>query len=89
MGIEILEKSKAAEIMVKLHERKEIGLVEMVVVLSGGSTSTINNRLLELKSVGLIEEEREAKFGGRRLFRLTDKGKKVARKLVEIEKLLA
>ena len=89
MGIEILEKSKAAEILVKLYERKEIGLVEMVVVVSGGSTSTINNRLAELKAVGLIDEEREAKFGGRRLIRLTADGKKVAKRLVEIEKLLA
>lgn len=87
MSIELLEKSRAVEVLVNLYNVKEAGLVE-IVSLCGGSTSTVNNRLVELKGVGLIEEEREAKFGGRRLFRLTEKGKKVAKKLVEIEKLV-
>jgi len=60
-----------------------------VVNLCGGSTSVVNNRLYELKAAGLITEEREVKFGGRRLFKLTDTGKKVARKLAEIEKVLS
>lgn len=67
--------------------KKEADLVE-IVNLSGGSTSVVNNRLLELEAADLIVEEKEAKFGGRRLFKLTDNGKKVAKKLVEIEKIL-
>ncbi len=59
-----------------------------MVDLRGGSTSVVSNRLLELKAAGLISEEREAKFSGRRLFRLTEDGKKVAKKLIEIEKVL-
>ena len=88
MGIEILEKSKAVEVLIRLHEKKEAGLVELVMAISGGSTSTVVNRLMEMENAGLVEEEREAKFGGRRLFRLTEKGKKVAKRLVEVEKVL-
>ena len=87
MSIEILQKSRAIEVLANLYRKKEAGLVE-IVNLCGGSTSVVNNRLLELKAAGLISEEKEAKFGGRRLFRLTDDGKKVAKKLVEIEKVL-
>ena len=75
MNIEILQKSRAIEVLTKLYKKKEAGQVEMVG-LCGGSTSVVNNRLLELKAAGLISEEKEAKFGGWRLFRLTDDGKK-------------
>ena len=87
-NIEILQKSRAIEVLTNLYRKKEAGLVE-IVNLSGGSTSVVNNRLLELKAAGLISEEREAKFGGRRLFSLTVEGKKVAKHLVEIEKILS
>jgi len=87
-NIEILQKSRAIEVLINLYKQKEAGLVE-IVNLSGGSTSVVNNRLYELKAAGLITEEREAKFGGRRLFKLTDSGKEVARNLIKIEKVLS
>ena len=83
-NIEILQRSRAIEVLINLYRKKEVGLVQ-IVNLCGGSTSVVNNRLLELKAAGLIFEEKEAKFGGRRLFRLTEKGKKVAKHLIEIE----
>jgi len=52
-----------------------------------GSMSTLNMRILELKNQGLIDEELESKFGGRKYIWLTDKGKKVARHLQEIKKV--
>ncbi len=48
-NIEILQKSRAIEVLVNLYKKKEAGLVEMVN-LCGGSTSVVNNRLLELKA---------------------------------------
>lgn len=87
-NITILQKSRAIEVLVNLHKKKEAGLVE-IVNLCGGSTSVVNNRLLELKAAGLISEEKEAKFGGRRLFKLTADGKKVAKHLIEIEKVIS
>jgi len=45
-------------------------------------------RLLELKNQGLIKDEQEGKFGGRRYIWLTETGKKIAEHLLEIEKLL-
>lgn len=87
-NIEILQKSRAIEVLINLYNKKEAGLVE-IVDMSGGSTSVVNSRLLELRAAGLISEEKEAKFGGRRLFKLTDDGKKIARKLVEIEKIIS
>ena len=87
-NIEILQKSRAIEVLTNLYRKKEVGLVE-IVNLCGGSTSVVNNRLLELKAAGMISEEKEAKFGGRRLFKLTDLGKKIAKKLIEIEKVLS
>jgi len=50
--------------------------------------NTLDKRLFELRSIGLIEEEIEDKFGGRRYIWLTPKGKRVAEKLVEIEDIL-
>jgi len=87
-NIEILQKSRAIEVLANLYKKKEAGLVE-IVDLCGGSTSVVNNRLLELKAAGMISEEKEAKFGGRRLFRLTAEGMKVAKHLIEIEKVLS
>ena len=78
---EILQRSRALEVLTNLCRKKEAGLVE-IVDLCGGSTSVVNNQLLELKAAGLISEEREAKFGGRRLFRLTEDGEKVAKDLL-------
>ena len=45
-NIEILQKSRAIEVLINLYKQKEAGLVE-IVNLSGGSTSVVNNRLYD------------------------------------------
>jgi DNA-binding HxlR family transcriptional regulator len=50
--------------------------------------STLNTRIIELKNHGLINDELESKFGGRRYIWLTDKGKKIAKHLHEINNLI-
>jgi len=50
--------------------------------------STLNMRIFELKAQGLIDDKTENKFGGRRYIWLTEKGKKIAEHLIEIEKML-
>lgn len=52
------------------------------------SISAIYNALRKLKDAGLIQEELEQEFPRRRLISLTEKGRKVAEKLEEIERLL-
>jgi predicted transcriptional regulator len=44
--------------------------------------------LNSLGDVGLIKDKGEAKFGGRRYIWLTDKGKRVASSLADIEKIM-
>ena len=55
----------------------------------GSSNVTIYNALKRLKKVDLIAEEREEDFPRRRLISLTEKGRKIAKLLVEIEKILS
>ena len=48
-------------------------------------TNTINRRIDILRESGRIKEKAEVKFGGRRYIWLTNKGKRVASCLSEIE----
>lgn len=50
--------------------------------------SLFQQRLVELKSAGLVNDEMENKFGGRRYIWLTEKGKRVAKLLAEVKKIL-
>jgi len=50
--------------------------------------NTLDKRLLELKSLNLINDKIEEKFGGKRLIWITPQGRVIAQKLVEIEKIL-
>ena len=87
--VTLLGKAGSMNILIALSKhRGKMYFTELKKELGTGSMSTINMRLLELKSSGLIEDEVENKFGGRRYIWLTDKGKKIAKHLVEIEKLL-
>jgi len=87
--VTLFEKAGSMNILITLSKHKgKMYFTELKKELGTGSMSTINMRLLELKSSGLVEDEVENKFGGRRYIWLTDKGKKIAKHLVEIEKLL-
>ena len=81
----VLEKSKSIEILVALYGEKKVFLSELLIKLKTKDTNTINRRIDTLRDAGLIKDETEAKFGGRRYIWLTDKGKKIASNLKNIE----
>ena len=83
----VLEKSKSIEILVALYGEKKVYLSELLIKLKTKDTNTINRRIDTLRDAGLIKDETEAKFGGRRYIWLTEKGKKVATCLKNIEKV--
>ncbi len=83
----ILQKSKTIDILLALFKEGELGLTQLKEKTKG-SANIISTRAPELIQHGLIVEKREKSFQGRRLFSLTAKGKKVAKKLVEIEREL-
>ena len=83
----ILEKSQSIEILVVLYNKDKLFLSELLEHLGTKDTNTVSRRLDMLREAGLVKEEGEEKFGGRRYIWLTDKGKKVAKLLANIEKL--
>ena len=83
----VLEKSQSIEILVALYNKDKLFLSELLETLGTKDTNTVSRRIDMLRDVGLIKEESEEKFGGRRYIWLTDKGKKVAKLLTDIEKL--
>ena len=82
----VLEKSKSIEILVALYDKDKLFLSELLEKLGTKDTNTVNRRIETLRKAGLIDEEGEAKFGGRRYIWLTNKGKKVAALLINIGK---
>lgn len=82
-----LEKPRTVEILISLLDGKKY-FSELKEVTSGASTSTIESRIKELRDVSLVKDKKEDKFGGRRYIWLTDKGKKVASSLTDIEKIM-
>jgi len=85
----ILEKAGSTDILISLLKNKgKMFVTELKKKIGKGSMSTLNMRLLELKNQGLIKDEQESKFGGRRYIWLTDKGQKVAEYLSEIDKII-
>ena len=83
----VLEKSQSIEILVTLYNKDKLFLSELLEQLGTKDTNTVSRRLDMLREAGLVKEEGEKKFGGRRYIWLTDKGKKVAKLLTNIEKL--
>jgi len=87
--MEIFAKAGSADILVTLLENQgKLFLTELKRKIGKGSMSTLNTRLIELKSLGLIKDEQESKFGGRRYIWLTSKGKKIAKYLLEIDTII-
>jgi len=87
--MDVFAKAGSTDILISLLKNKgKMFVTELKGKIGKGSMSTLNTRLLELKNQGLIKDETEAKFGGRRYIWLTDKGQKVAKHLLEIEKVL-
>ena len=87
--LSFLEKAGCTEILITLLKQNgKMYFTELKNEIGKGSMSTLNIRVLELKNQGLISDELESKFGGRKYIWLTDKGKKIAKHLQEIEKSL-
>ena len=87
--MEILEKAGSTDILILLTRHKgKMYLTKLHEDLGKGSMSTLNMRLLELKDQGLIKDEQESKFGGRRYIWLTNKGQKIAKHLLDVENTL-
>ena len=84
----VLEKSKSIEILVVLYNKDRLFLSELLEKLGTKDTNTVNRRINALREAGLIKEEGEAKFGGRRYLWLTAKGKKIACSLAEVKKIM-
>jgi len=87
--LSIFEKAGSTDILITLlRQNGKMYFTELKKEIGKGSMSTLNIRILELKNQGLIKDEQESKFGGRRYIWLTDKGKKIANYLSEIERTL-
>jgi DNA-binding HxlR family transcriptional regulator len=83
----VLEKSQSIEILVVLHNKDKLFLSELLEKLGTKDTNTVSRRIDMLRDAGLIKEEEEEKFGGRRYIWLTVKGKKIASLLTELGKI--
>ncbi|MEM3580933.1 MAG: winged helix DNA-binding protein [Candidatus Bathyarchaeia archaeon] len=85
--MEPLEQTGSIRILLFLSKKGATTLTEIKDNVNC-SLSAIYNALRKLKDAGLIQEELEKEFPRRRLVSLTDKGRKVAEKLEEIERIL-
>jgi len=74
--------------MALFKHKGQMYFTELKKKIGKGSMSTLNMRIFELKNQGLLDDKLEDKFGGRRYIWLTEKGKKIAEHLIEIEKIL-
>ncbi|MEM4202946.1 MAG: winged helix-turn-helix transcriptional regulator [Candidatus Methanomethylicaceae archaeon] len=59
-----------------------------IIVIAHLSRQAVFNNVRDLLEIGLVAEKREEGFPPRCLISFTDKGRKVAEKLEEIEKIL-
>ena len=84
-----LQKAGSAEILITLLEQNDkMYFTELKAKIGRGSMTTFATRVLELEKYGLIEFEMEKKYGRKRFIWITEKGKKIAKHLKEIEKLM-
>ncbi|MEM4213931.1 MAG: winged helix-turn-helix transcriptional regulator [Candidatus Methanomethylicaceae archaeon] len=75
---------EAGVLLITLLKYGKLSLLELREK-SDLSNQTVYNNARRLKELGLIQEELEKEFPRRRLISLTEKGRKVAEKLEEIE----
>jgi len=87
-SLKVLEQTCAPRILVLLFRKKEPLTISALRRMINSSQDALYNALKLLYDNGLIAEEREEDFPRRRLISLTDRGRKVAELLVEIERIL-
>ena len=85
--MEILCKSLALSILKVLLKEKRMyrGQISEAVNKKG---STFQDMLGKLEELGIIASEVEDKFGGKKWYWITEKGKKIAEHLIKIEKIM-
>jgi len=88
MAIAELEQTTAIRMMLYLYKEKKASRTDLRKNIDA-STAAIYNALPKLKKLGLIEETKEKAFPFTVEVKLTEKGKKVACHLLEVEKILA
>ena len=83
----IFGKKGSIEILSALLEKGKLYQDELgnIVGMKGGQ---LVDRIKELKEYGILDWEIEDKFGGKKWIFLTEKGKKIAKHLIEIEKIM-
>jgi len=87
MTITELEQTTALRIILHLYKQNKASRTDLRKNIEA-STAAIYNALPKLRKLGLIEEAREGAFPFTVEVTLTEKGKKVASHLFEIEKIL-
>jgi DNA-binding MarR family transcriptional regulator len=78
----------ASRILIVLLRNGEL-LMSDIIVKAKLSRQAVFNNVRDLLEAGLVTEKREEGFPPRRLISLTEKGRKVAEKLEEIEEELS
>ena len=86
MIIKLLGLSATPDILKLLLENKRMYGEQIKKAV--GKKGSVENRLRELELLGIIASEVEDKFQGKKWYWLTDKGKEIARHLIEIEKIM-
>jgi predicted transcriptional regulator len=87
MGLEILAQASAVSLLYLIHQRKEITTIALRDEIPGGF-DRLKNVAQNLENAGLIEIKTTEKPHLIRKYYLTEKGKMVAEKLVEIDKII-
>ena len=93
-NLSFLEHPGAIEILTTLFEKKEEIYLAQLTENFNGSNTTVKDRLKELIEAGIIKDRYEKKRSKKnrlisyRYIWLTEKGRKIAKKLVEMEKII-
>lgn len=83
-----LEKTGALQLLLILSKRGELSVSELRATIDC-SWEAARGALRTLKEFGLVQDELEkVRFTARKIYFLTDKGKRVAKNLEEMERIL-
>lgn len=86
--VEILQRTKAIEILITLHGSKNIMNFRELARSVGGSFGTIHMRLNELIHAGLVEDSQRDSFPYDRKLSITLKGKRATEMIIKAIKIM-
>ena len=87
MSIRALEQTAAIRMLLFLARQKKASIMELARNLDASNVA-IYNAIKKLSEAGLVNDEYEDHFPRRRLISLTEKGRRVAELLAQIEAVL-